>query len=104
MKVLNTKNHSVIALIKTKPHRVPDNVRYDISPGRDVEVMVNMSRSKAVEILNVADGTSKREIRMRYMALVRKYHPDKWCSRCKFSIVEGENVFKNISNVYDILK
>ena len=69
-----------------------------------MEAIVNMSRSKAAEILNVADGTLEREIKMRYMALARKYHPDKWCSRCKFSIMEGENVFKNISNAYDVLQ
>ena len=69
-----------------------------------MEAIVNMSRLKVAEILNVADGILKKEIRMRYMALVRKYHPDKWCSRYKLSIMEGENVFKNISNEYDVLQ
>ena len=69
-----------------------------------MEVMVNVLRSRAVEILNIVDKTSKREIKMRYIALVRNYYPDKWCSRCKFSAVEGENVFKNISNTYGVLR
>ena len=40
---------------------------------------------------------------MNYAQLARKYYPDKWCEQYQFSKNDGENVFKNISNEYEIL-
>jgi len=53
--------------------------------------------------LNVGDGCSDREIHRKYRLLVCKYHSNKWCDRCLFMKSEGEEIFKNVANVYNKL-
>ena len=62
-----------------------------------------MTRSNALKILNVRDGCSDREIRRNYRLLARKYHPDKLCDRYLFMKREGEEIFKNLANLYNKL-
>ena len=85
------------------PDECNNNNKYDVTPDRCLEARISISRSEAVNILKV-DGMSKREIRLRYISLARKYHPDKWVERCNFSKAQSENIFKNVANAYDVLR
>ena len=58
----------------------------------------------ALVILGVENGVSKREIKLRYMTLARKYYPDKWYEECAFDAETGECIFKNVSNAYGVLR
>ena len=51
-----------------------------------------------------ADEISRWEIRLRYMSLARKHHPEKWIERYNFTKAQSENIFKNVANAYDVLK
>ena len=63
-----------------------------------------MLRSRVVAILRVTDEILTREARMRCMVLARKYYPGKWCNKCNFSLTEGENALKSMSNAYGVLR
>ena len=79
------------------------NNKFNVLPDHEVKVMVNMSRVEAERVLEVVNGL-KREVCMRYMALARKYYPDKWYEQYNFDRTRDESIFKNIANAYDILR
>ena len=53
------------------------NDKFNIALGNEMTDLISMSRREALKILNVRSN-STREIRIRHMILVRKYHLDKW--------------------------
>ena len=60
---------------------------------------------KLFEILEIDPGSSKRKVRIAYMLLARKYHPDKWdIDSSDFNLETSVEKFKNLSNAYDKLK
>ena len=81
----------------------PNDDKYVLSPFRKKVAVSSMSRREAFVILKVDISYSSREIRQKYRMLARKYHPDKWCDRCRFTRKEGEDIFKNLSNAYSII-
>ena len=53
--------------------------------------------------LGLNQNANKREVKLKYKLLARKYHPDKWCTECKFSSENAETIFKEIANAYSWL-
>ena len=73
-------------------------------PGRTLNPLTEISRCEALTILNATENNSSKEIRRNYTRLARKYHPDKWNSSYEFTKEVSESVFKNLANVYEVLK
>ena len=54
-----------------------------------------MNRKKALEILNLTEPVTKKQIKKAYYSLAIKHHPDKSCS--------NSSIFLSIKEAYDFL-
>ena len=78
--------------------------KYYVTPGREKGGVSNtMNNCIAKKILGTTLNACRREIKLKYRLLARKYHPDKWVEECAFSKKEAECYFKDISNAYQHL-
>ena len=81
----------------------PHHNKHKITPGRLLCSTVNFSRRIALKTLGLTESASKREVKLKYKLLARKYHPNKWCTECEFSSENAETIFKEIANAYSWL-
>ena len=99
---MNTHNGNVYAYAQNESE---SNKKNHVFALRKNKTSINaISRSEALRTLEVFVGSNVSEIRSNYKILARKCHPDKWCDRSVFTRKEGENIFKNASNEYQLLR
>jgi hypothetical protein len=73
--------------------------------GSNICSMVGRSMSHSLKILSLGLGASKTEIKVHYMQLAHKYHPDKnVCAATGLTMEEATEFFKLLNNMNDSLK
>ena len=55
------------------------------------------------EVLGVSETADENEIRARYIALLRKHHPDQNVGLSESEIIEREKIFKEVSEAGSVL-
>ena len=70
---------------------------------RIIDIPANANRIQAFYILCCDEKDDTKEVKRQYMLLAQKYHPDECHNICDCYRVTGANVFKNISNTYELL-
>ena len=82
---------------------IKENNMYTVTPLRkqlNYDDSNQLTMNQAKQILNIDNNATRKEIRLKYKLLARKYHPDKWVQKCEFTKSQGAEYFKGISNAY----
>ena len=85
------------------PPKHHNNIPIPLSPTSPKRLFIPTIKSKALQVLQLSNLATSREISLQFRILARRYHPDKWDESKSFLKDEASEKFKAISNAKELL-